>query len=778
MKRYRTLAGTALVLLVASLIAAIPAARAEAAPGDLDPTFSDDGISVAGIGASDFGSDVAVQPDGKLVVVGGSYAAGVGWRFALARFERDGSLDTSFGGPGWVTTESNNAAASAVALRPDGLDDKIVVAGGQTVARYNSDGSPDKSFGVGGIVTTGFDVLDTQVDHEGRVLVSGYEGVAVARYLPNGTPDPSFGVNGKVSGQAVSGIATAMLDGVEKIVTVGVTLARYNDDGSLDMSFNGDGWTTIDIWGEEDALSGVAIEPDGTIVTVGDSYCFECSSTVMLLALFGSDGSLGGVEYTDIDGLDRGSNVAVAPDGQIAAVGFTADAYLVARYNANGAPDSSFGPNHDGVQITDFGGGGMAVQADSKIVTAGGAYGHMSISRYQAGSPPVNLRPPSISGTAVAGDTLSAIPGDWANSAGPSSYQWLTCDAAGANCANLSGATTNQYVLGPADIGRYIAVRETATNADGPSTAQSAVTPVVSGTLINSRLPAISGTAILSQTLTAIAGGWSTMNVTHTFQWRRCDVSGSNCLDIAGASSESYVLLAADVGHTIRVRDTVTITTAGLQNWADSAPTGVVASGVPANLSPPVIAGTPANGQTLSVTAGTWSTSDITRSIQWKRCDSAGTNCADVGGGATSYALPAADVGHTIRVRETASNANGTASADSTPTAAVRPKPGGIAGQVTYGNKKWIAGATVGCGVAGTTTTNANGGYSLMMLPPGTYRCTAGATGYTAKTQTVTVKAGNTTTANFTLVRSWTARTQCCGRGQFPPRGQVRTEAS
>jgi hypothetical protein len=216
------------------------------------------------------------------------------------------------------------------------------------------------------------------------------------------------------------------------------------------------------------------------------------------------------------------------------------------------------------------------------------------------------------------------------------------------------------------------------------------------------------------------------------------------------------VPLAADVGHTIRVRDTVTVATAGLQNWADSAATGVVAGGAPVNLSPPVIAGTAATGQSLSVTPGIWSTSDITRSFQWRRCDSAGANCNDVVGASTSYALAAADVGHTVRVGETASNPYGTASANSAPTAVVRSTPGGIAGQVTDGNKKLIAGATVGCGAAGTTTTNANGGYSLMMVPPGTYKCTAGASGYTANTQTVTVKEGYTTTANFSLARSWT----------------------
>jgi uncharacterized delta-60 repeat protein len=761
MRRYRTLAGSALVGLVASLLAVIPAAPAGAAPVDRDPTFSDDGIGVASIGASDYGSGVAPQRDGKLVVAGGSYAAGVGWRFALARFDSDGSLDTAFGGAGWVTTESRNAAANAVALRPDGLDDKIVAAGGQTVARYNSDGSRDQSFGVDGSVTTGFGVRDVQVDHAGRIVVAGYDGVTVARFRQDGTLDSSFNGDGKVNGGGVSGIAVQADD---KIVTVGATfgpngnadmaLARYNVDGSLDTSFDGDGKQAIDIWAEDDGLADVAIEPDGTIVTVGQSYCFICSSTVMLLALFAPDGALRTVQYTDIDGLDRGSGVALAPDGKIVALGATADAFLMARYDAYGNPDSSFGQG--GVQTTGFGGGGIAVQSDGKIVVAGSANSHLAVARYQAGLAPVNLRPPSISGTATAGQTLTAIPGEWANSTGPTSYQWLICNPDGTSCANLNGATSNQYVLSPADIGRYIAVRETAANADGPTSAQSAVTAAVSGTLINLRPPVISGTATQGQTLTVTAGLWSTINVMHSFQWRRCDRSGSGCLDIAGASSASYVLLAADVDHTIRVRETVTVATAGLQNWADSAATGAVASGAPVNLSLPAIAGMPSNGQTLRVTVGTWSTTDVTRTFQWRRCDSAGTNCRDIAGAsATSYTLAAVDVGNTVRVRETASNPYGRAWADSPATAAVKRKPGAIAGKVTNTSRKAIAWATVNCGRAGTRRSNATGVYSIRLVPPARYSCTATATatGYATKTLTVTVNPGNTTTANFVLVR-------------------------
>ena len=154
---------SALVVLAASLFGAT---SAKAAPGDLDPTFSGDGKALTSIGVSSYGNDVAVQADGKIVVVGGSDAgAGGTTRFALTRFMPDGSLDPSFGGDGMVTTDFGNVAADAVALQFDG---KIVAVGGQAVARYLPDGSLDASFGAGGKVTTDFSVSDVKVDRDGQ----------------------------------------------------------------------------------------------------------------------------------------------------------------------------------------------------------------------------------------------------------------------------------------------------------------------------------------------------------------------------------------------------------------------------------------------------------------------------------------------------------------------------------------------------------------------------------------------------------------------------------
>ena len=110
---------TAFVVLAASLLATVPA---QAAPGDLDPTFSGDGKELTSIRVSAYGNGVAIQSDdGKIVAVGGSYAGAGGTHdFALARYMPDGSLDTSFDGDGKLTTDLGGGVAYGVALVPDG----------------------------------------------------------------------------------------------------------------------------------------------------------------------------------------------------------------------------------------------------------------------------------------------------------------------------------------------------------------------------------------------------------------------------------------------------------------------------------------------------------------------------------------------------------------------------------------------------------------------------------------------------------------------------------
>jgi hypothetical protein len=190
----------------------------------------------------------------------------------------------------------------------------------------------------------------------------------------------------------------------------------------------------------------------------------------------------------------------------------------------------------------------------------------------------------------------------------------------------------------------------------------------------NTVAPAISGTFQDGETLTADAGTWTgTLPITYTYQWRRCDATALDCSSIAGATDASYTLTSDDVGWRLRVR--VYATNVAGTGLARSAPTPSIAAAPPLKSTPPVISGVARIGETLSATPGTWSgTVPMTYSYLWRRCDMAGTACVTIPGAtAENYTLTAADVGATLRVRVTATNAAGTATAAATATPIVTP---------------------------------------------------------------------------------------------------------
>jgi hypothetical protein len=198
---------------------------------------------------------------------------------------------------------------------------------------------------------------------------------------------------------------------------------------------------------------------------------------------------------------------------------------------------------------------------------------------------PQNTAKPEINGTARVGETLTGTNGTWTGTEPISySYEWIRCTAGLADCEPVSGATNNTYPLVAADLGKRLILSVTATNADGAPAAQSDATEVIAPAGSSPALttaPAISGTPRVGQTLSSTAGTWSgTQPVTFAYQWRRCNTIGSSCTDIANAKSQTYVLVAADEGRTIRV--VVTATNSVGTASATSVPTGVVAPAQPA----------------------------------------------------------------------------------------------------------------------------------------------------------------------------------------------------
>jgi hypothetical protein len=189
-------------------------------------------------------------------------------------------------------------------------------------------------------------------------------------------------------------------------------------------------------------------------------------------------------------------------------------------------------------------------------------------------------------------------------------------------------------------------------------------------------LPVLSGVAQEGAVLSATTGSWSGSPTGFAYRWQRSSDRGQTWLDIAGATSAAYPVSAADVGFTIRA--VVTASNSGGSGSAASAPSAAVLPAPPASLSPPTISGTTREHETLTADAGSWSGSPTGYAFGWERC---GGGCAAIPGadGAT-HLLTAADVGFTVRVVVTASNAGGSGSAASSATTPVEPAspPGNV----------------------------------------------------------------------------------------------------
>jgi uncharacterized delta-60 repeat protein len=362
--------------------------------GHLDPSFGAGGLVTTAIGSTDDEvAGVAVQSDGKIVAAGYSNQGATGYDIALVRYRPDGSLDTGFGTGGKVTTDLGSAddEATGVVIQPDG---RIVAAGFSSpggnphdiaLACYNPDGSLDRSFGSGGVVTSALgpsvDVFANGValQPDGKIVVAGTEVLgstgsdfAVARYLgdslvPAGTLDATFGAGGTVltAGPALGYQTAVQPDG--KVLVVGggngFALARYNPDGSLDTGFGDGGRVTTDVHAG-DSASCVAVRPDGKIMVAGSG------NNVVDLARYNADGSLdtsfgrGGETVTPI-GTQVGTLLSVRvapaafePDGKLLLTGDALSPsgvyeFALARVNADGSLDTGFGQN--GVAVTDFG---------------------------------------------------------------------------------------------------------------------------------------------------------------------------------------------------------------------------------------------------------------------------------------------------------------------------------------------------------------------------------------------------------------------------------------
>ena len=204
-------------------------------------------------------------------------------------------------------------------------------------------------------------------------------------------------------------------------------------------------------------------------------------------------------------------------------------------------------------------------------------------------APPANTSAPTISGTPKVGETLTAQNGTWSNSPTAFQYQWQRCNATGAACTNVAGATQKTYLVTTADSGRTMRVRVTGINADGAVNARSAQTGVVAPSAAprNTARPSISGEPEAGQELTAEDGTWTNAPTSFTYQWQRCDVDAIACGPITGATGKTYGVRNADVGFRLRLE--VTAKNANGSGSALSNPSGIVVPSVPITNARPTV---------------------------------------------------------------------------------------------------------------------------------------------------------------------------------------------
>ncbi len=268
---------------------------------------------------------------------------------------------------------------------------------------------------------------------------------------------------------------------------------------------------------------------------------------------------------------------------------------------------------------------------------------------------------PTVSGNPVRGNVMGATGGQWSNNPRTISYQWMRCNVAGRNCLAIPGATQSTYTLTSVDEGSTVTIAVSATNTSGTTTAQAAQASGVVGSLppVSTGRPALSTNGIQqSVPVTVTQGTWqATGTSTYTMVWERCNSSGAACAPISGATTSSYTPTASDVGHTLLV--VVTATNIDGSASASSLPSAVVLPAAPRWRDLPVLSATNGYvGGVLSVTDGVFTgpavTSDTT---QIMRCTNACTPIST----SSSYTIANADIGAILRLRETASNAGGTA---------------------------------------------------------------------------------------------------------------------
>jgi len=368
-----------------------------AQPGTLDSSFGVNGIESIHMINSGGLYALSIQSDQKMVAVGWGDSS-------LIRLNEDGTFDKTFGYRGRM-----DIAGSSLNFQVNGgfiivRQDSMFF----NATRYKNNGMPDSSFNGDGTIINymGEQCYGTVVQTDGKIVIAGsvHYQIGAMRYNPNGLLDSSFNKNGVVSarlGGYVGEKVCILIQPLNKIVLTGYNttiidsmghtrndfiLLRYSDNGSLDSSFGTNGIVVTDFASIHNFATSAVLQPDGKILVAGTSQQPNSSSD-FAIARFSADGvpdSSFGIDGKVTADIDTGKNdvprgIALQADGKIVLAGIsysaiTRNVLSLARFTISGSLDSTFGKN--GKVIADIIGIGgqimaVAIQSNGKIVVAG-----------------------------------------------------------------------------------------------------------------------------------------------------------------------------------------------------------------------------------------------------------------------------------------------------------------------------------------------------------------------------------------------------------------------
>jgi len=397
--------------------------------GSLDTTFGESGKVVTSIGSGNSQAlALGIQSGGKIVAAGRSFnSTGNKNDFALVRYNANGTLDTTFGTGGIVTTSIGTVNDEAFALVIKS-DDSIVVAGSSyngsskkydfALVKYNANGTLDTTFGTGGIVTTSIGSINDYAHalriqpSDNKIVVAGYSfnstsnkyDLALVRYNADGSLDTTFNAAGTKPGTVTTSIIGSINDFADDlriqpdgmIVAAGYSysssskcnfaLLRYNVNGTLDTGFGTGGIVTTSVGSGYDYAHALVIESDDKIVVAGSSS--NGSSYNFALVRYNANGTLdtgfgtGGIVTSPVgSGFASAYALGIDTDGRLLAAGYSDNGsnydFALVRYNANGTLDTGFGTG--GIVTTPVGSSddyafALGIQSDGGIVVAGSSY--------------------------------------------------------------------------------------------------------------------------------------------------------------------------------------------------------------------------------------------------------------------------------------------------------------------------------------------------------------------------------------------------------------------